>query len=329
MRCVLFGGGQVACWGLTPGNGSAGSSVPVKVTGIEGATAVSAGEDFACAILADRTVTCWGGNHFGQLGNGTKTDTLVPVVVSGAVGATKISAGSGSVCAILTDDTLRCWGEGFLGNGLGNGSAVPVPVTGLAGVSAVSVGDGFTCALLDDGTVQCWGDNALGDLGMDYQTLRLSATPIPISGIAGATEISASGNTVCALLSTGTVKCWGDSSDGQLGSDGPVVKAGELVASSPTPVAIVGISGAKAIATSSVLGCALLSDGKVDCWGRMAAGPLTSTTSVAPVEVPGLMGADSLDCGGVCCSVLMSGNVDCWGYGAFAPSGDLTAVIAP
>ena len=42
---------------------------------------VSAGDNHACALKSDGTVACWGGNSFGQLGDGTNQDRKLPVLV--------------------------------------------------------------------------------------------------------------------------------------------------------------------------------------------------------------------------------------------------------
>ncbi len=78
----------------------------------------------------------------------------------------------------------------------------------------------MSCALLADGTIKCWGNNAVGQLGDTTTTNR--NTPVSVSGISNAIDI-AIGNpnasasaTVCAVLSTGGVKCWGYGGNGQL-----------------------------------------------------------------------------------------------------------------
>lgn len=42
----------------------------VRVAGIDGAVSVAAGKEFACAVLREGTVSCWGVNKFYRLGNG-------------------------------------------------------------------------------------------------------------------------------------------------------------------------------------------------------------------------------------------------------------------
>ena len=162
--------GTAKCWGLGE-SGQRGDGTfdtfalePVAVSGLTGAVALAAGYGHACALLADATMRCWGGNGEGELGNGTTATpgTPQPVAVSGISGATAIATGAYHTCAVLGNGTLRCWGrngQGQLGDGTFTNSSTPVPVSGITGVAAVSGGGGHTCALLTDGTVRCWGDN--------------------------------------------------------------------------------------------------------------------------------------------------------------------------
>jgi alpha-tubulin suppressor-like RCC1 family protein len=91
--CALELSGHIACWGWNGlgqlGNGTSleeeptQSSAPVPVSGISDATSVSVGVDYACAVLADGSIDCWGDNEIGQLGNGTTESSSLPVLVSG------------------------------------------------------------------------------------------------------------------------------------------------------------------------------------------------------------------------------------------------------
>jgi alpha-tubulin suppressor-like RCC1 family protein len=78
--CAVLEDGTIKCWI---------NSTPTTVVGITDAVAVAAAvsvhtaDAYCCAVLEDGGVKCWGSNGFGQLGNGTKTDSTVPVTVSG------------------------------------------------------------------------------------------------------------------------------------------------------------------------------------------------------------------------------------------------------
>jgi len=86
-------------------------------------------------------------------------------------------------------------------------------------------------AIKTDGTVKCWVANSNGQLGNG--TTNNSRTPVSVSGISTATQISAGQDYTCALLSGGAVKCWGGNWNGQLGGGWPAYRS--------TPVSVIGI----------------------------------------------------------------------------------------
>ena len=243
--CALLANGTVQCWGYN-GDGELGngttlpSPIPVTVPGLSGVTAISGSAKHECALLSDGTVRCWGHNSSGQVGdpNTAGSNALVPVPVAGLTGVVSIAASdfgeSGPSCALLSNGTVQCWGAnslGQLGNGTTTGSTAPVSVSGLSGAAIAVTANGYgACALIANGTVQCWGYNGEGELGIgttgpDYcypnGTWPCSKTAAAaVSGLSGVTAIASSdganGHT-CALLSNGTVKCWGFNAYGQLG----------------------------------------------------------------------------------------------------------------
>jgi alpha-tubulin suppressor-like RCC1 family protein len=73
------GGGAGSLGQLGEGSPPSYSASPIAVHGLAGAKAVSAGNQYTCAILADSTVACWGDNSHGAIANGT----YAPVVVEG------------------------------------------------------------------------------------------------------------------------------------------------------------------------------------------------------------------------------------------------------
>jgi len=210
--CALLGDGTVWCWGRN-GSGQLGdgtttnSSSPVRAGGITGAVAVSGAFSHTCAVLGDGTVQCWGDNSEGQLGDGTVTSSATPVRAGGITGAVAVSGGYRHTCALLGDGTVQCWGrnlEGQLGDGTTTSSTTPVRVGGLTGAVAITAGQGglHTCALLADGSVKCWGavgaGNDVGQLGNGSTTG--SATPVTMTGTAGAGVTWASSNTTVATI---------------------------------------------------------------------------------------------------------------------------------
>jgi len=200
------------------------------------------------------TVSAWGDNVNGQLGNGTNTTSNTPVEVSGLSGVTALAVGFEHSLALESDGTVWGWGGnglGQLGNGTFTDGTTPVQVLGpggvgyLTGVTALAVGgvNEHSLALKGDGTVWAWGGNGLGQLGNG--TFTNSNTPVQVLGpsgvgyLTGMTALAVGFEHSLALKSDGTVWAWGFNSFGQLGNG--------TFTDSDTPVQVLGLSGVTAI----------------------------------------------------------------------------------
>ena len=244
--CALMNDSTVDCWGDNShgqvGDATTNDKLVPTTIGITNVTKiVSSGnwgnDGHRCALRNDGTVWCWGYNGFGQLGTGDTTDRSAPTQVAGITTATDITTGGGrraSMYAVLADDTVRSWGtneDGQLGNGNTTNQSSPVSVLNLTNVSKMIIGgsdhngtygytDATACALHNDGTVSCWGYNGIGQVGDGTTTTR--TIPVKVSGLTSVSDISAYGrynnHHFCALLSDGRLSCWGENSDGQLGT---------------------------------------------------------------------------------------------------------------
>ena len=356
--CALLTDGTVRCWGWSTA-GQLGatapgivSTEPIAACGISNAVAISAGGSHSCALLSGGTVQCWGLNHEGQIGNGETSNVWIPTTVAGVSNAIAIATGGYHTCALLSGGSVECWGKNAFGQ-LGNSSTEscaesgqpsseesfpcstkPVAVAGITNATALTGGDDFTCALLADGTVKCWGTNDFGQLGNDTTeqctiirsstsySEPCSTTPITVSGIAGATAISAGYYDTCAVLAGGTIQCWGDNMSGQLGNSASP-------RSSPVvPVAISGITNASAVSIGSQNACALLADGTVECWGGGNLGNGSTAQSLVPVSVVGVANATAVSNGSPNCVLLTGGKVQCWGSEP-DEGGGLAVILTP
>ena len=149
--CALLTDESVRCWGRN-NQGELGidphadQQYPVQVDGRGGSgtladvDAVSAGRDHTCTLHGDGTVSCWGRNDRGQLGDGTTTGRTSPIQVVGAGGvgtftdAFLLSVGWNHACSARSADEAWCWGRNNrrqLGDGTTTDRSYPVQVSGI------------------------------------------------------------------------------------------------------------------------------------------------------------------------------------------------------
>lgn len=293
--CAVHIDGTVSCWGPSLSEVSSGGTrtqlTPVLMPGIGDAVKIVLGVGHACTMTDDASVSCWGGNEYGQVGNGTEIrdsamGSAASAQVIGIADVTAISAGSSHTCAVSKDNTVKCWGynlHGQLGDGSTTNRTTATPVANLPAVSAIAAGAWHTCALGKDRTVECWGRNDSGQLGNGTTTSSPSPTATQVAGLTDVKAIAAGGSHTCAIRKDRTVVCWGDNQSGQLG-DGTLT-------SSTTPVPVSNLTGVVGIAAGGSHTCAVRKDRTVVCWGSNSAGQLgtgDNTSSPVPVEVTGL-----------------------------------------
>ena len=302
--CAVLGDGSAKCWGGN-GSGQLGTysdysiSTPEPVRDIDGASpgataiSISAGAAQSCAVLADGSAKCWGSNTSGRLGRGTDEDSLVPVLVSGLTGGTpattvrSISTAVLHTCAVLGTGAVSCWGANFngqLGDGTTDASNAPVAVPDIDGSSpaktaiAVSLGDAHSCALLATGAVKCWGGDDRNELGSGPGT---SLTPLPVTDVDGssldktAVALAVGGTHSCVVLATGTTKCWGGNTRGELGSN--------TGTSETAPVSVPGLEGTNQQTSASIaaFGATAPIEAPGAPTGVTAANPTTSSLEVS------------------------------------------------
>lgn len=290
-------------------------------------TQLYSGNYHNCVVRSDGKLKCWGFNATGQLGDGTTSSRTLPVAVDEVEGnVATLAAGSASFTCILThSDGVKCWGHNFygqVGDGTTTNRATPVDVIGLSsGVRAIFTGAGNACAIMNRGAAKCWGDNGQGQVGDGTKENR--TTPVDVNGLSSdVTDLAIGQFHVCALLTTGIVKCWGSNHQGQLG-DGTTTER-------LFPVDVQGLSGkVTAIEAGISHTCALINNGSVQCWGWNTFAQLgdgTQTDRSLPTAVVGLSsGVQRLTAGVIHNCVLMTnGSAKCWGYNDHAQLGDGT-----
>lgn len=295
--------GVLMAWG---DNRSGQCNVPSLVPGLS-FQRVGAGFSNSFAWVSDGSLLVWGANNYGQA-------TLPPFPAGSSWASLSLSALHGA--GVRADGSIVCWGA----NSYGQCNVPALP----AGLRYVGVAAGWyhTAGLRSDGRVICWGDDSYYEVGFpplppgetyaDVAVTGQAAVAIKNSGsgiVIGSQggyyaipvvppgvsilECGAGGSFFVALLSDGTVLCWGDNTYGQLNAP-------------PLPVGLRYV----AVTCGTFHTLALRSDGAVVAWGDNGGGQCNVPTSLGAVK--------QLAAGWVHSLVLLSdGSVVGWGSSPF------------
>lgn len=272
-------------------------------------------------MTSSGSVTAWGENVSGILGDGTTTDRHAPVPVVGPANIIMLAAGDDHSLALTSDGKLWAWGYDNYGQ-LADGSTsnrsttIIVPITG---VRAMAASDNRTLLVKADGTVWGWGTNNLGQLG-NGGTATTYGQGVQMSGISAASKVASGNSHTLVLQADGTVGACGDNTYGQLG-DGTTTQR-------LTPVQVPGLAGVVAIAVGYAQSYALKSDGSVWAWGYNYYGQIgdgTTTNRTSPVQVGGLTNVVAVAAGNLSNLALkQDGTVWAWGNNQYGQLGDGT-----
>lgn len=310
--CALSGDGRVFCWGggdsLQLGLGSADASdhgAPVEVP-FPGSTSVltelSVGAAHNCALDEQRVVWCWGENGHEECGqrldlrcpgvaeaSSNCENVPVPTPIAAAdFAATRLVSGDEFTCAVDGLNELWCWGDNSLAElgqaadvtGGANPRQTPVPqktgqgsfltIDSSGGVPFVAAGDEHACVIAG-GSVLCWGSNGSGQLGAGSRSARES-TPQLVEN-AREVAIGCIAKHTCAIEGVaGSLSCWGNNSDGQIG----VGNTEDALAPS-----VVGLVSVRQAALGDRHTCALTNGSGLYCWGANDKGQLALPISSA------------------------------------------------
>lgn len=201
--------------------------------------------------------------------------------------------GKGSLCA-----SCSCAGDACV-----EGQCAPAMA-----VTDVSAGGAHTCAVRQDGTLWCWGRSldgqvGVGDLGSAFSEPQRVGTATDWAAVA------AGGAHTCAVRADGTLWCWGDNLEGQLGLGtlGEGTDGGE-------PARVEG--SWRSVVTGDGHTCAIDTDGALHCWGANRWGELGIGT-MDPTPVPSRVGTEAwtVVAAGAdhTCALRHDGTPWCWG----------------
>ncbi len=253
---------------------------------------VSAGGNHACALDANKQISCWGDNTYGQLGNPNNKQPSVPTLVTQFPDLiyNQVTLGKQHSCALGLDikskniNKILCWGDNTKGQlGIDDSitkSSVPEEITGLSSTNFVQVAATYynTCVITNKRKVYCWGDNSYGQLGLGKTKYTTYYRP---EKLAKSFSFISSGPSehVCALDESGTAYCWGRNDTGQLGVNNTEDQNKPIPVATNLQFYTIGTGGGHT--------CAISKAYDLYCWGDNRLGQLgNGESSSIPILVP-------------------------------------------
>ncbi len=277
--------GTVMEWGtLRAGIGAATPVPPTPVPAMPRAVHVEAGQDHTCALALDGEVYCWGNRQFLGRPGGDSTE------------AVRVYLPCEPACPL----DMECI----------DGACVDLPPpppprdAGSVGAQVVSLAQ--RCAVFASGDVACRGPGFLGDGTPEVPS---SALPRLLPSIADAVEVASLGvGSVCVRRADGSVWCWGDNRQGEVG-DGTLVER-------RSPVRVVGLPPVVRVVNTWTVFVAMTESGDLWLWGgdvaNLARAPAAGNRA-RPVLVAGTSGLrDVAAAFDGLCTLDTSGTVRCW-----------------
>lgn len=260
--CGLVASGMV-CWGITappppsaPAGPAVSASVPVVLSSGLPFVQMAVGQYHRCGRTQPGEVYCWGGNNFGQVGDGTTSTVNAPTRIGGSLLFRDIAAGAGYTCGVTVANVGYCWGS-QVGDGTESMRNVPTPIAGGLAFTSVSGSSNHACGLTTAGEVYCWGRNEFGEFGDG--TITSSPAPVRAATAIQFTEMAVGVSHTCAIATSGTTYCWGLGTSGQLGTGGIVNQRLPVAVQSPVTFVKLAIGRNHS--------CGLTADGLAYCWG--------------------------------------------------------------
>jgi len=306
----MWGSNQYGQLGIDSTN-TGNFETPLLVTFPSSVTAtvslLAAGHFHTGAIMSDTTLWMWGQNIYGQLGNGGTTNQIQPSQTGTVPGLytqwSALALGAYHSCGYIGGPKrFFCWGlnnycavgaSGSSGNIVNPYELTSLLPSSVFPVTGIALGFEFTAVLGGSGGhLYMWGENQYGKLGTgtadpcspgcssNCPSSSGSLVPLPSAAV----QVSLGSSAACALLTGGTVYCWGDGATGQLGIG--------TIPSSPSPYYIAtpnqvpGLSSVSVISAGNAQVYAVSTGGTVYEWGGNGyCEGLSTTTFLSPTAL--------------------------------------------
>lgn len=354
--CAIKSDGMIYCWGynmfgqLGTGEYSNKSSpYPVNVRNLLDEDLylsfkkVTCGQHHTCALTQKNDVYCWGNNAYGQVNMSANNKVNLPTKINSDELESNelikdLSSGMLHNCGVTNLGNIYCWGHNEYGQ-LGAGSNSPATIGYAVKPKDPSFSNKFfkqvatysshNCALDNSGSTYCWGLNSNGQAGIDPSTNIVYDLSL-VSGGHSFINLSVGNSFSCGVESDGDVYCWGERSDGKLGStisDMP----GNITLPQIWLVLNINLNKSINISAGYSHTCSVIDLGKTYCWGISDDGELgdsENTINYYPFEITSTNSGDLKKVASGdnhTCAINLYGELYCWGDNSFNQLGDGTS----
>ena len=313
----------------------------------------AAGYNHTCATDRAGRLFCWGSNGNGPLGLGEPITRSTPVAVKLPKDrrVTNLFAGYLHTCVLYDNNDLSCWGSNTYGQlGLGTTSSSvgdafnqtpdklpPVDLGTDRKIKKVAIGESHVCSLFEDGRVKCWGQNDYGGLGLGDVKKR-GQSPLDMGkalpdldlGNNRVMDIGAGAGFSCALFEDKSVRCWGNYYSIGSGGTSHIGLAPSNMGANLKALNLGMDAKVESLSVGFRHTCALLTSGKVKCWGianegSLGVGPVNSAVigdstsemgenlrAVDLGDTPNVIGLAAGD--NNTCALFENHAIKCWGH---------------
>lgn len=261
----------------------------------------------ASCVGTSAGVYCWGGNDYGELGDGTLVSRPEPARVRGAPGP----SAEGGTALVMHDlggvvldagGQLWCWGRS-VGTSV---TSEAVLCGSSSGWRSLAAGTNHVCAVDAGAQAYCWGTNRSGAFNVDPADQPSSNTPVLVG--TRVRDVRAAGDTTHLLFEDGAVQCFGADDAGQCGLG--QARARRFGA---TSMRLPGSTSFDTLVASATHVCGR-AESATYCWGDLT--HLGRDALATPTRVSALESARVFVASGATCGAAPGAEVHCWATAA-------------
>jgi len=274
MGCALMDDGTVKCWGLQADD-TTQIQTPTDI-GLTDIKQIVVRRMRRYALTNSGEIWAWGDCTLSACGSAASSPQATPVKIPGVIGAEKIDYNAHKFCWLISGE-IKCIGLKTGVFGSSGSTSTPVTLTGVSNVKDFTLAYNGIYVVTTNGEVKVRGGPymGVGSSAIGYEQFQ----DMGLSDVKMVTESTTGNDGGCALMNSGTAKCWGSNNYGQVGDQ--TSGTNRLF-----PVDVLDINGNIATGITSLSRSRYRLAFVIDGWSYVVSSTVTST--VYPTKPTGL-----------------------------------------